>query len=187
MARSITSGMISQITAASLKPFIAVEIVFEQSVSRAWSGHGTIQVDGSDYIGVGTFGSISAINETTENKAVGVELRLSGIPSDLISLSLGENYQGNPCSIYLGALTESHAVVVDPYKIFSGRIDTMNINEGDESATITVTAENRMIDMTRARVRRYTKEDQKGDFPNDKGLDYVASLQEKTITWGVNS
>jgi len=187
MARSLTAGMVTEVTAESLHPFVAVEIVFEDATSRAWSGHGTITIDGDIYTGVGNFGEISAINETTENKAVGVELKLSGIPTDLIATALGEKYQGNACVIYLGALDENRAVVVDPYKIFSGKIDSMNISEGDESAIITVTAESRMIDMTRARVRRYTPEDQKIDYPTDKGLDYVGSLQDKQITWGVNS
>ena len=34
------------------------------------------------------------------------------------------------------------------------------------------------------RVRRYTLEDQKLNFPNDKGLEFIPSLQNKDITWG---
>jgi len=184
MARSLTAAMVTEITATVLKPFIAVEIVFETDTTRVWSGIGTVTIGGETFYGVGTFGSISPIDETTENKATGVELQLSGIPPELIATALGENYQGNPCSIYLGALDESHTVIVDPYKIFSGKIDTMGIGEGPENATIRLSAESRMIDMTRSRVRRYTPEDQRVDYPLDKGLDYVSSLQEKPIKWG---
>ena len=62
----------------------------------------------------------------------------------------------------------------------------MSVSEDAESASITLTAESRMIDLNRPRVRRYTPEDQKIDYPNDKGLDYVSSLQEAEISWGVN-
>ena len=34
------------------------------------------------------------------------------------------------------------------------------------------------------RVRRYTAEDQKIDYPNDKGLEFVAEMAEKEIVWG---
>lgn len=184
MARSLTAGMVTEITATVLKPFIAVEIVFDTDTTRVWSGVGTVTIGGEIYYGVGTFGSIGPINETTENKAAGVELQLSGIPPEMIATALGENYQGNACSIYLGALDEDHTVIVDPYKIFSGKIDTMNIGEAADSATIRLTAESRMIDMTRSRIRRYTPEDQRVDYPSDKGLDYVSSLQETQVKWG---
>ena len=186
MARSLTAGMVTEITASSLKPFIAIEIEFELGTTRAWSGYGSITIDGEEYFGVGTLGSIGSVSESSENKAVGVQLRLSGIPPELIATALSENYQGNPTSIYLGALNEDHSIVSSPYKIFSGQIDTMSVNEDSESASITLTAESRMIDLNRPRVRRYTPEDQKIDFPNDKGLDYVSSLQEAEISWGVN-
>jgi hypothetical protein len=186
MARSLSAGMVTEITAESLRPFIAVEIEFEEGTTRAWSGYGSVTIEGEEYFGVGTFASIGAINESTENKAVGVQLRLSGIPPELIATALSENYQGNPCTIYLGALTDEHEVIASPYVLFKGQIDAMNISEDSESATITLTAENRMIDLERARVRRYTSEDQKIDFPNDKGLEYVPSIQEYEVLWGIN-
>ena len=35
-----------------------------------------------------------------------------------------------------------------------------------------------------SRQRRYTSEDQKIDYPNDKGLEFVAEIAEKEIVWG---
>jgi len=43
-----------------------------------------------------------------------------------------------------------------------------------------------LIDLERARVRRYTPEDQKINFPNDKGLDFVSDLTDKVVQWGGN-
>jgi len=60
----------------------------------------------------------------------------------------------------------------------------MVINDGSETATIQVTVENRLIEFERTRVRRYTAEDQKIDYPNDKGLEFVAEMAEKEIVWG---
>ena len=73
---------------------------------------------------------------------------------------------------------------VDSYQIFSGRMDVMTIDETGETCSITLTAENRLIDLERPRVRRYTSEDQKSLHPNDKGFDFVNSLQEAEIKWG---
>ena len=42
----------------------------------------------------------------------------------------------------------------------------------------------RLIDLDRSRARRFTSEDQKIDYPDDKGLEMVASLQDTVIIWG---
>lgn len=85
---------------------------------------------------------------------------------------------------FLGVLNDSGAVVSDPYLLFSGRMDLMNIDDGGETCIISISAESRLIDLDRTRERRYTSEDQKIDFPNDKGLEFVADLQDKEIVWG---
>ena len=63
-------------------------------------------------------------------------------------------------------------------------MDVMSIQESGEQATINITGESRLIDLEIARERRYTSEDQKIDFPDDKGLEFVADLQDKQIIWG---
>lgn len=185
MARSLSTPLRDEIVAEELRPFVAVEIEFDSGTSRAWSGYGTITIDGNPYYGTGTLGAISAISESTENRASGITLTLSGIPDDLIALALSEQYQGNETRVYLGAMTHLNVPLGDPYLIFKGRIDTMQIGQSEETATITITVENRMIDLERAKIRRYTSEDQKIDYPNDKGLDYVPSIQETELTWGI--
>ena len=184
MARDLSSGVVSHITASSLRPFIAVEIEFEDGFTRAWGGYGSIEIDGDEYLGVGTLGSIGSIAESTQNQATGLQLQLSGVPFELIASALNEQYQGNACNVYFGVLTDDHIVVASPYKIFSGRIDTMQVQEQSESATISVSVESRMIDLEKPRVRRYTPQDQAIDFTGDKGFDYVTSLQEVEIKWG---
>jgi len=63
-------------------------------------------------------------------------------------------------------------------------MDEMNIDEGPDFGTIELKVENKLIDLERARVRRYTSGYQKSKFPNDKGLDFVEDLQDKEIVWG---
>jgi hypothetical protein len=60
----------------------------------------------------------------------------------------------------------------------------MTIDEGAESSTMSVTAESRLIDLDVTRERRYTDADQKIDFPDDKGLEFIADIQDKEIIWG---
>jgi hypothetical protein len=63
-------------------------------------------------------------------------------------------------------------------------MDVMTIEDAGATANINVTAESRLIDLDRSRARRFTSEDQKIDYPDDKGLEMVASLQDTVIIWG---
>jgi hypothetical protein len=47
--------------------------------------------------------------------------------------------------------------------------------------------ENKLIDLERARVARFTSGYQKSIYPNDKGLDFIEDLQDKKIPWGRKS
>jgi len=69
--------------------------------------------------------------------------------------------------------------------MFKGRMDTMNIALG-KTATITLTAESRLIDWSRPRIRRYTNADQQERFSADKGFEFVSDTVEIEIVWGAN-
>jgi len=186
MSRSVTSAMNTELTATSLEPFFAIDLDFDGGNVLLWTGYGEITFGGDTFTGGGDILSISDINETAEIQAAGVTIGLSGVPSSLISSALNETYQGRSCKIYFGTLS-SGAVVADPYLIFSGRMDVMTIDDSGDTCDIALQAENRLIDLDRARSRRYTSEDQKIDYPNDKGLEFIADLQDKEIIWGGGS
>ena len=71
--------------------------------------------------------------------------------------------------------------------IFSGYMDQMNILETPSTSTIELVVENRLIDLQRARIARFTSEYQKSLYPSDLGLDFVEDLQDKDISWGRSS
>ena len=79
----------------------------------------------------------------------------------------------------------------DYVEIFSGYMDQMNIDEGPDSTTITLTVENKLVALERPAGTRYTSAYQRDTYPTagagstpDKGLDFVAGLQTKKIIWG---
>lgn len=184
MSRSITSAVNTIFESSSVSPFLAIDLAFDGGNFTAWTGYGNITFGGTTYVGAGDFLSVSPVKENAEVQANGIDISLSGIPSDLISSALNETYQGRSCKLFLGVLDSSNAVVADPITLFSGRMDLMTIDDSGDTASINVTAESRLIDLDRTRERRYTSEDQKIDFPNDKGLDFIADLQDKEISWG---
>lgn len=188
MSRTLTAGMISACAAQQVAPAYFVEMIFDSTPLRLWSGSGNITWGGRTFTGTGDLGGISEIEESGKVAANGIELTLSGIPSGTISLALAEPYRGRRVYVWLGFFnTTTWALIADPVAVFAGRIDTMRIKDSGETATIALSCESKLIDMQRARERRYTYEDQVDLFAGDKGFEYVAGLQEKEIFWGRKS
>lgn len=181
--RSLSNDMTTQVSASQLSPIILANLGFSTPVSL-WSGYGTITYNGTGYLGVGTLGTISPVEETTDLAARGITMQLSGVPTAMIAIALTENYQGRTCSVLFGAMASDGALVSTPITIFSGRMDVMSINDDGQNATIGMTAENKLVDFRRPREVRYTDEEQKTLYPTDRGLEFVNAIQEKQIYWG---
>lgn len=175
------TGVPSGFGDASFTGFVAVELLFDSGAVRLWNGYGDIVINAATYAGAGQFLNISSVEENAEIGAKGISIALSGISSTIMSYALNENYQYRIVNVYVGSLSGGTA---SSYKAFSGRMDVMTIQEDGETCSISLTAESRLIDLERPRVRRWTSEDQKALYPGDLGFDFVNSLQEAEIQWG---
>lgn len=184
MSRDISAGVQSAISATEVQPIILFEGSFASGSVYVWSGYGDLTWNSNTYSGVGTLGAISNVSEGSEISARGITVSMSGIPSDLISLVLGDVRQGAVGKVHMGFLNSSGSVIDDPILMFEGKLDVPSIQEGADTSTITLSYESRLIDLQRARESRYTNEDQQRAFAGDLGCEFVASLQEKQITWG---
>ena len=211
MSRDLIPDTVQSISQDVVRPFFAVELKFDgENTLRMWTGQGTlILADGTEWVGAGDLLNISTIEETSEMAVKGATVTLNGIPSNVISLALGQPYQGRVCNIYFGTFTvsdgnllqedSSYILLEDGSKIilqgssnqfneiFSGYMDQMNIQEESETSTIELKVENKLVDLERARVARFTSGYQKSLYKNDQGFDFVESMQDKQISWGRKS
>jgi len=209
MSRDLSQVVLDGIAEDVVYPFFAVELQFDGgNTLRMWTGQGTLVLeDGTEWVGLGTLLDISAVEETAAMDVRGATITLSGVPSSVLSLALSQPYQGRVAKIYFGAfnrgsvLQESGAYILLQdggridlesesagfNEIFSGYMDQMNISEDASTSYIELKVENKLIDLERARVARFTSGYQKSVYPNDKGLDFVEDLQDKKIAWGRKS
>jgi len=189
MARTLGTDFQAQLDSSQLEPFFAVSVGFTTPL-RLWTGYSTINIGGDTYFPSGNLLSISPIDESADIRANGIKIGLTGLDSSIISSALTEDSQGKIVKVFFGVLeTSSNAtVVVDtPYQTFEGFIDTMSILEDGNTAQVSVNVENKLIALERPINRRYTDQDQKNLFAGDKGLEFVESLQDKSVVWGGGS
>jgi hypothetical protein len=184
MSRDLTAGMIAEVTARALQPIFIIKAEFDSGDLRLWTGIGDLTYDSEIYTGVGT---ILGMKEIVENQAVeasGLDISLSVIASSIISTALTENYQGRPITVWFGSVDDTGAVIVDPHEVFHGKMDVLEISEGADTCNVNMKCENETIELMKAKVRRYTSEDQKSLYSGDLAFDFVPSLQDKQLVWG---
>lgn len=184
MSRELGTANEAQTIAATVRPLAFAELDFSDGVVRAHSGLGAITWGGNEWHGVGEFGGIGEVEEGVDVAARGLSLALNGMPSTILPKALEANYRGRSAKLYLGFLDDTGALVGDPYQVFGGRMDTMQIEDAGESGSISVQCENRLIDFKRCRVSRYTNEEQLARYPGDSGLSFIAGIADKTLRWG---
>lgn len=187
MARDINAAWV---TAQHVRLGLLVEVEVASGTLRLWTGGEDLSWDGHIWTGAGNLLAIEFAAETVELRAEGVRLTLNGCNPDILATALEEVVQGKPVNIWLAwfdTAAPSWVLLSDsrnPYKIFGGGADVPTITIGKDGLTVSLTAESILTKLERAPGRRYTSEDQKAEFPDDKGFDFVTSQQGRQSNWG---
>jgi hypothetical protein len=185
MPRSgLSSAQLTAIQSGNIRPAFFVEANFASGPIYVWSGRGSIAWGGHTWLGVGTLGTISTIEEGSGVDAKGITLSMSGIDSSLLTEVMTEFQVGLPVIVRLGLFDANLALIDDPVIAWAGRMDQPTIDVDGQTCTISINCENRLVEMNVAVDRRYTNEDQQLDYPGDRGMEFVSSIQDVTIYWG---
>ncbi len=172
---TILSGKVADVA-------LLAEMGFDSGTLYMWTGYGDLTWDSKTFLGGGNLIGISGTEETQELQAKGLELTLSGIPDDQIALALTEKTRGRPFRMWLASVVDN-VVVGTPYRIFTGMMDVLSMNDTGQEASLVLTVENSLIIGQRAKIRRYTSEDQRKYYPNDTALNRIPQLQDKEVVW----
>lgn len=184
MSRTLPEALSTELSATQLKPFYAIELLFDSGDLRFWTGYDDVEANGETWTGSGLVINISGTNEPADLSANGITITFSALNSSIISIMLGENYRGRSAKVYLGALDATNQPVSDMYQVFAGRMDIMTLQENGNVATIQISVENVLIDLDRPRPIRITNEDHLNRYSGDNSLSGVAQLQDRQISWG---
>ena len=184
MSRTVNGTLLTNAQAKLVRPALLATFDFQAGVVRVWTGIGNLVYGGNTYTGVGEFGSVSTIAETTDLRANGVSFQLNGWPSSLLSTILAETYHGRDVTLLLATFDSSMVMSGTPLTVFQGKTDAISLHMTPEGCSITVNAESRAIDFLRNLERRYTHQDQQINFPADTAFIYMSDAAQKTFAWG---
>jgi|TARA_R110001592_G_scaffold279222_7_gene546642 hypothetical protein len=182
--QGLDANITNRLGADHQEMFLAIKAEFDTSTIALWSGLDDLTIDGLAYTGAGSLMTISDVEEGMELKSNGITVVISGMDSIVLTYALEESYQNRPITVMMGYLMGGANESAGTLTLFKGRMTTLAINDTPEGATISLTAENRLVDLSRPSHYRYTKESQNYLYPNDVGLNRVSLLQDKEIVWG---
>lgn len=181
--RSLNAQVQAAAVAEVVRLIWMVKLDFPSGVVAACSAPFDVAYGGDTYLGVAHLGSVEPAEEGAELQAYQLRIGLSGVQPEHLATVLGQHAINRPALVMIAFLDVEHAIIGEPVIIFRGRMDVADIELG-ETASITVPVTSRLVDWERARVRRYTAEDQKAAFPGDLGLDFVPAMADTEIKWG---
>src|ERR1700686_3259759 len=111
MPRGLTPNQLAAVQSAYLRPAFFVQMTFTSGPVYVWSGLGSVVWNGQTWLGVGSLGTISNIEEGATIEARGITLTLSGIDPTLLADVLGEFQVGLPAIVYLALFDENNAMI----------------------------------------------------------------------------
>ncbi len=201
MTRTLDATFITQMNSSAIQLAYFVEIEFNSGTVHFWSGLGDIVLDppdlespvsgGTIWTGAGNLIGIQPAREPIAVVSSGLSISLDGVDPAIISLALLDVRQNKPVSCWFGFMNTDGTVVggdSGPYLFFKGKVDSMHVSPGPEAATIVLQAESELISLNRARIRRFTHQDQLIDYGasgnTDRGFEYVDSVSLWIGDWG---
>jgi hypothetical protein len=182
---SLDSSQQAELEKAVTRVCYFVELDFRDATSYICSANVTLTWGGHDWIGLGTIGSISAIEESegVESKSLTFTLNIAQL--SILALAVGdvEQYRGRNAKMYFCPLDESFIPVGTPQQCWRGIMDTMAVSVDGEEGGITLKCETSAYGLKRAPGLRLNAAQQKSRYPTDTGLDYLTDLIATPSVW----
>ena len=183
MTREMTPAMAAAVQGVELHIAYLLDLEFTDQTVRVWTGTDDLVWKGNTYIGAGVLLSIGDSQESVNLTGETIRYGLSGVNPALLAVALAENYQGRPVKLHMGLFNPAtNQLIDDPLRVSAGYIDTMNIDDAEDSATISMTVENELATLSRTNIRRRTEEDHRLNHPTDSFFTYLDYLPQ-VITW----
>ena len=161
-----------------------IEMAFPVTPIRLNSSNMDLMWGGHEYKGAYGLGQISPITDKP-GEVQGITLELHGADDARISLALDEAdiVQGTPLTLRTAIISLDTFTILDAPIDWVGTLDTMATAEDGETASISVTAESKAVDLLRGTVLMYTDADQRTINPTDGAFKYVVDQIDKPVIW----
>lgn len=187
MSRELEAGADAALQSPHVEQVMFLEFDFLSGMSRVCTREHDVEWNGFTWVGRGNVGSIEPLDEGGALEARGLAMTLSALPPGLLATALTPaEYKGRAARLWFGQIDYANpaglAVVADPVGPFLFKMDQLTYQLGS-TATIRLTAESRLADWMRPRVRRYNTADHQALHPGDRFFEHTEMQVEAVHRW----
>lgn len=163
---------------------------FTSEPKRVWHGFGELVTpDGRAWQGVGEVVSIEGGGQQQGVVATNMTLTLAA-GSDLLTDELIATALDSEDEVYgrlyfqaIQFFDEDWQPVDDYRAIYVGAMDRMSFKRSSTLRQIILNIESAFVRRRTPRLQMFSDRDQKSRFANDRGLEFMSSLKNKTVLW----
>ena len=162
-----------------------VEFQFASGTQRVCNFNQTVSWGGYDWLGLGTLGAISEVEESDGLEAKPLNFTLNAAQAEWMALAVGpvEEYRGLPAKMYFCPLNEQYQLIDTPVLWWRGIMDTVGVGIDGEEGSITLKCETSAYGLKRQPALRMNDAQQKKKYPSDRGFEYLNDLIARPQTW----
>jgi hypothetical protein len=162
-----------------------VELHFVSGVQRVCSYSQTYTWGGYDWIGLGTVGSISAVEESAGVGSSAMTFGLNIAQNAELALAVGpvEDYRGQPAKLYFCPLDDQGLLIDTPEICWRGAMDVISGGVEGDTGQIVLKCETSAFGLKRQSSLRLNAAQQRQKHPTDTGLDYLTGLIANPQMW----
>lgn len=189
-----SSAIAAQLAGRVVRVDALVEFQFASQTIRLWNGFGSLPtLDGKVWQGIAGLGQIDGLSQALNGVAPTQTFTVSGVDARFASLAREDRaeYYRQPVVTYLQFFDEDWQPLDNPSSIALRQMDTIQLKRSQVDDgfvySVSITAETPFTTRRRPAYGYLTDRDQQQRFPGDLGLNQVAGIDGKPITWRVSS
>lgn len=162
-----------------------VELHFADGTVRLCSYTQTFNWGGFDWIGLGSLGKISPIDESAGVGATAMIFGLNIAQTSILALAVGsvENYRGRDAKLYFCPLDDNGALIDTPEICWRGMMDCVSVGIDGVEGQIALKCETSAYGLKRRPSMRLNAAQQRQRHPGDSGFDFLADLIARPSLW----
>jgi len=188
MSRGFPTAVANALAEQNVALVSFAKLEFPSGTVYVHNSIGTYSWGSQDWLGVGSLGSISKVEEGMDVSPYAITLTLSGLDADMSSAALTENYFMRAVTIYLGVLNDDNELLADPTPIWAGFMDQMNVSVGaDGGDAIQLIAESELSRFNVSRNLMYTNAAQQERYSGDLFFSHIQDVQGAKFDWGAKT
>lgn len=161
------------------------EFAFKGGTGRFNTTNQLITWNGQEWLGVGTLGGISAVEESDSLEARALNFTLNAAQPSWLALAAGpvEEYRGRSAKLYMCPLNESFQMIDTPVLCWVGYMDMVSIGVEGDAGQIVLKCESRAYGLKRRPALRLNHAQHQTRHPGDKGLEFLEGLISHPQVW----